>query len=204
MNCSLPVKLTYDGKYVILDLRPLLNGKASQKLKKGVNVQWKDTKKRADSMRIHRRSEYGKYQLIMKNATGFLNNYHIDDITCRLVWSFALPFTSSFLYLASCNWIEPLKSWHNNHYNHNNHMLKSVRLRCQSWLWAGHRSCKYAFCQYENIHMMKIYRFVWRYDATRYCQLWECQIIQIWLKVGKKKMHIQKVTRRSRSKGIGQ
>ena len=99
---------------------------------------------------------------------------------------------------------EPLKSWHNNHYNHNNHMLKSVRLRCQSWLWAGHRSCKYAFCQYENIHMMKIYRFVWRYDATRYCQLWECQIIQIWLKVGKKKMHIQKVTRRSRSKGIGQ
>ena len=39
MNYSLPVKLTYDGKYVILDIRPLLNGKASQKLKKGVNVQ---------------------------------------------------------------------------------------------------------------------------------------------------------------------
>ena len=37
MNCSLPVKLTYDGKYFILDLRPLLNGKASPKLK-NVNV----------------------------------------------------------------------------------------------------------------------------------------------------------------------
>ena len=78
MNCSLPVKLTYDRKYFILDLRPLVlvNGKASPKLKKGVNVQRKDTKKRADSIRIHRRSEYGKYQLIMKNATEFLNNYH--------------------------------------------------------------------------------------------------------------------------------
>ena len=65
-------------------------------------------------------------------------------------------------------------------------MLKSVRLRCHSWLWAGQ--------EVANIHFVNL-KYSYGEDISVCVKIWcnqlllECKLLQIWIKVGKKKVH---------------